>query len=92
MPRQTFFRIQTRTLCLTCYFYDNLCYYTGFHTNDFFGCNTLNLIGIKAARVAVNPQVPGSSPGRGAKKFKGLASANPFLFSAALKFVAVPLR
>jgi hypothetical protein len=33
--------------------------------------------------LTVNPQVPGSSPGRGAKEFKGLdeKSSSPFFFS-----------
>ena len=43
-----------------------------------------SLIAQLVERRTVNPQVPGSSPGRGAKILKGLcANVAPFLFSVA---------
>ena len=41
----------------------------------------------------VNPQVPGSSPGRGARILKGLrANVTPFLFSCAGSSIELPVR
>jgi len=59
--------IQTRTLCPTFAILIPLWYYTVYRTNRFFRYKLLKILSFPRAWFSVNPQVPGSSPGRGAK-------------------------
>ena len=56
--------------------------YTNNYTPASIQHNSLNSLDIFTAIDAVNPQVPGSSPGRGAREFKGFRAfcRKPFFF------------